>query len=973
MRAAGNPSGAETALREALEIDAAAPVTHGALALLLTGQARLEAALPHFRAGHAAGGLSAEALGEFVRVLLERREHDEAAEIAEAAAEAHPASARTRFALGLSRLADHRYADALACFDRALELEPPDAERVTYRGIALQNLGRRPEAIAAYDAALGLAPGFALARFHKSLALLMDGEYRTAWPDYEARLASAELGLRPRRYPRWDGTADGRAVLIYGEQGLGDEIMFASCLPDLLRSGARCAVECNPALHGLFTRSFPEALVYAAAPDKAVPDHVDALGIGAQVPLGSLPLYYRSAESTFPRHEGYLRADPDRVELWRVRLRAPGPGLTVGISWKGGTHASRASLRSLTLLEWLPVLTTPGVRFVSLQYGAEAASELRAFEAATGIRIEHWPEAIHDYGETAALVCALDLTLSVCTSVVHLAGALGRPVWVLAPSNAEWRYGGAGETMPWYPSARIFRQSRAGDWSDVLGAVQRGLNEADVWNSAGIRRLNVRDFPYAQVLLEKALELSPRGAEAHSNLGIALLEQGEEAAGERLLEAAIALDPGLVAAHENLAELFLARFDDDAARAAWNAVLALDPDHAAAHLALAALTAREGRLADARALCRRALELGADRASVLAKEAGMLAAAGDAEGARDLWAAIDMSASPAEVRWLRAIDALTAGAYAEGWPLYEARLDRIVSPRRPYPYPDWDGAPPREGALLILGEQGLGDEIMFASCYGEAMARAPRCVIECDPRLAALFTRSFPGAQIVPQDRQSANPQLLASTGITRQVHSGSLPGIFRPDRAAFPNHGGYLVTDAARVAAWREKLDRKAGHRVIGIAWRGGVLHTRRALRSMAPADFSRMLGVPGLEFVSLQHDDDGTTAAEMAALAGVRIHSFPETLADMDETAALVRSLDGVLTVCSTVVHLAGALGVPTLVLTPSMPEWRYLREGATSPWYPSVRLLRQQERGGWDEVIEDARARLLACGAGAALIQE
>jgi tetratricopeptide (TPR) repeat protein len=973
MRSAGDAAGAEKALREALAIDAAAAGIHERLALLLTGEAHFEEALVHFRAGYAAGALSAAALADFVRVLLERCEHVEAGQIAEAAAEAHADSAQSWFALGLARLSAHRYADALAAFDRALGLDAPDAERLTYRAIALQNLGRLAEAVDAHDRALALTPEFALAGFHKSLALLSSGQYGAAWPEYEARLASAGLAPRPRRYTRWDGVARGHRLLVYGEQGLGDEIMFASCLPDLLRSGQRCVVECNPALQRLFERSFPQALVYAAAPDKDVPERIHALGIGAEVPLGSLPLLYRPSEAAFPRHEGYLLADAQRVESWRARLRSLGPGLAIGISWKGGTHASRAPLRSLTLSEWLPVLRTPGARFVSLQYTAEAAAELRAFEAETGIHIEHWPEAIADYDETAALVCALDLTVSVCTSVVHLAGALGHPVWVLAPKNAEWRYGSAGEAMPWYPSARLFRQTREGAWGEVVDAVARRLREADVWNSAGIRRLSARDFPHAEHLFEQALEHSPGRPEVHTNLGIALIEQGADAAGERHLRAAIALDPGLTAARQNLAELLSARFEHDAALAAWNEVLALDPQHAGAHMAIAFLAAREGRLDDARTLYRRAVELGADRAMVLAKEAGMLAAAGDAEAAARLWADIGESASSPEILWERALSALAAGAYAEGWPLYEARLDRVISPRRPYSFPEWDGTPLADGALLILGEQGLGDEIMFASCYEEAMARVPRCVIECEPRLSALFRRSFPAAHIVAQDRQGASDTVLASADIARQIHAGSLPRLFRATRAAFPPHTGYLVADEERAAAWRKKLDGGLERRLVGIAWRGGVLQTRRSLRSLAPADFARMLSVPGIEFVSLQHDDDGATAKEIAELAGVRIHSFRETLADIDDTAALVKSLDGVLTVCSTVVHLAGALGAPALVLTPSLPEWRYLRAGATSPWYPSVRLLRQPERDRWDGVIEAARARLLAFAAGGSLITD
>jgi hypothetical protein len=474
-------------------------------------------------------------------------------------------------------------------------------------------------------------------------------------------------------------------------------------------------------------------------------------------------------------------------------------------------------------------------------------------------------------------------------------------------------------------------------------------------------------------MFESALERSPDAAETHANLGIALLEQGAEEAGESHIRAAVELDPDLVAARENLAALLSARFEHDSADKAWDAVLALDPRHAAAHRAKAFLAAREGRLADARRALSTALDCGADRGEVLAQEATMLAAAGDAEGAQLLWRAVADAADSPELRWERALSALASGAYSEGWPLYEARLDRAISPRRPYGFEPWDGTKIAEGALLILGEQGLGDEIMFASCYEDAMRRVPRCVIECEPRLASLFARSFPRAEVVAEDRQHANNALLESTEIVRQVHAGSLPRLFRRNVEAFPAHTGYLTADPARVSAWKKELNGTRAPRLIGIAWRGGVLHTRRALRSLAPQDFSRMLSVRGIEFVSLQHDDDGTFAREIAACAGVEIRAFPHAMKDLDDTAALIASLDGVMTVCSTVVHLAGALGVPTLVLTPSLAEWRYLREGATSPWYPSVRLLRQSERDCWDSVIDAARARLEACAAGASLISD
>ncbi len=476
LRNAGELSLAEARYREALALDPAGAAAHASLALLLTGRGRPDEALAHFRSAGAAAMGDPGFLEAFVRMLIQRGEHSEALSVAREAAQTHGESYEAAFCLGLAHQASHDYAGARAHYDDALELRPDAADAHANRGIALQGLGLLEEACADYERALSIEPAHPLARFHRSLALLLRGDYGVAWPEYETRFHSANVPLRPSRYPPWDGTAAaGRMLLVYGEQGLGDEIMFASCLPELMRTGARCVIECNPALHRLFTRSFDKAVVYPATPDRRVPDDIHALGVDAEVPIGSLPLRYRRSVADFPQHSGYLRADPDRVAAWRERLAALGDGIKVGISWRGGTQASRAPLRSIMLEEWLPVLQVPGVRFVSLQYTANTPQDLEALQHHHGVGVAHWPEAIGDYDETAALVSALDLTVSVCTSVVHLAGALGQPVWVLAPRNPEWRYGCSGGSMPWYPSARIFRQKRDRDWSGVLGAVQASL------------------------------------------------------------------------------------------------------------------------------------------------------------------------------------------------------------------------------------------------------------------------------------------------------------------------------------------------------------------------------------------------------------------------------------------------------------------------------------------------------------------
>jgi hypothetical protein len=195
--------------------------------------------------------------------------------------------------------------------------------------------------------------------------------------------------------------------------------------------------------------------------------------------MGTLPRYLRRHQADFPRHDGYLRADPDRVDAWRRRLDAIGDAPKIGISWRGGSFKTRSPVRSIALERWAPILGTPGVDFVDLQY-TDCGDEIDDVQSRCGHRIYRWPEVRDDFEETAALVAALDLVISVCTAVIHLGGALAKPVWVMAPFSPEWRYGISGNSMPWYPSVRVFRQTSYGDWSPVIDDVAKSLLE---WRS----------------------------------------------------------------------------------------------------------------------------------------------------------------------------------------------------------------------------------------------------------------------------------------------------------------------------------------------------------------------------------------------------------------------------------------------------------------------------------------------------------
>jgi ADP-heptose:LPS heptosyltransferase len=195
------------------------------------------------------------------------------------------------------------------------------------------------------------------------------------------------------------------------------------------------------------------------------------------VSAGSLAYRLRRKPEDFPQHNGFLKADPSKVAAWRERLAALGPGRKIGLSWQGGVGFTGRKRRSLTLEQLLPILRLPGHQFVSLQY-TEVRDEVRALESRHGVKVHHWQEAIDDYDQTAALVAALDSVLTVCTAIVHLSGALGRPALVMVPYGPDWRYGANSERMIWYPAHRLLRQRRIGEWKEVLDEVAQRLRAA---------------------------------------------------------------------------------------------------------------------------------------------------------------------------------------------------------------------------------------------------------------------------------------------------------------------------------------------------------------------------------------------------------------------------------------------------------------------------------------------------------------
>ncbi len=364
---------------------------------------------------------------------------------------------------GTAQLDLNRYAQALETFDRMLAHAPQHARAWNNRGRALQALNRHQDAVASFEKAIALEKDYADAHSNLALSLLTLGELQRGFAQYEWRwkrtgMPDTRSGYRGRL---WLGEfpLGQRTILLPAEQGLGDTIQFVRYAPRLARAGATLMLEVQPELKALLASV--EGVASCHARGEALPAH------DIYCPLGSLPLALKTGPTTIPADIPYLRADDAHIAKWRPTIEAL-PGKRVALSWAGHARHPNDRNRSIDLKLLEPLFALEGVSFIGIQ------RDLRENDASLLARhpnVTHVGDKLADMADTAAIVAMADLTIAVDTSVVHLAGAMGREVWVLLPFSPDWRWTLAGEHTPWYPQARLFRQSALVDWPNVIAKV----------------------------------------------------------------------------------------------------------------------------------------------------------------------------------------------------------------------------------------------------------------------------------------------------------------------------------------------------------------------------------------------------------------------------------------------------------------------------------------------------------------------
>ena len=899
-----------------------------------------------------------------------------------------------------------RMAESVQAYEQALRLraaQPPapnetDERRVDANvhiniGAALLAMGRLDEAIAAHDKALQLDPNSAIAHMNRGHMLFRKGRLPEAFADYEWRWKIANFTHKWPSYPQpaWDGSnLDGRAVLLWHEQGMGDTIQFARYAPMVAQRGGKAIVLCQAALVDLLQTLEPP--VQIANSDGPLPD------FDFHLPLLSLPRIFGTMRDSIPRAEGYLNADPKLVDQWKERLKKDDVGarLRVGIVWSGSPGFIDNKNRSMALATMAPILTVEGVQFFSLQKG-EPAEQLKSTPLPRPL-IDLGPE-LSDFAQTAALLKNLDLLITVDTGPAHLAGAIGSEVWTMLSFEPDFRWLWDTDRSSWYSSMRLFHQPKPGDWSSVLTRVAGELrarvsaspdggayssathpnapSSASVAHPADNALLRAASehhaagrIDQAEALYRQVLEQQSQNASALHHLGLIAFQRGQMEPAIQLMRRSIEIDPSAAFFHKNLATACRAAGNvEESARLLRKAIELSAPDP----LLLEELGVTFERLDQLDESV-----VSYEQAIRLLNSGSLPPALADSARRRQFEAKLHMNLGTALERQNKYEQAMPhleraialnpdygmahmhranvlfrrrdlCSAFAE----YEWRFRTKGFPTqwRNYPQPAWDGSDLKGRAILLWPEQGLGDTIQFARFAPLVAQRGGKVILQCMPPLTRVLRTLGADVQVV-SDRDPL-------PAFDTHMPLASVPRLLGTTYESLPAPQSYLKADPDSTAQLRNRLNVDAPGLRVGLVWSGSSEFAANHRRSIPLESLLPLTQIAGMRLFSLQMGDERKQLASFPAAN--QIADLSDSIHDFADSAAILANLNLLISTDTAIVHLAGALGVETWVMLWSERDWRWLMDDQRMPWYPSVRPFLQSQMGKWDDVVERIAQRL------------
>jgi tetratricopeptide (TPR) repeat protein len=811
------------------------------------------------------------------------------------------------------------------------------------------------------DRVAKIAPENQNVRMVRGLNAFRMGDYKLGLELYDARWYRDSYD-RPWDVPipEWDGKKlDGRLV-VYSEQGIGDYMMFAQFFPELRRLAKSVTIEVNPRVASLFRRSFPDMRVIDR---NALPADWNPAAYAAKVSMGDLPLRTGCDMENLPNRAGFLIPDPATGLKLRERYQAMFPGKRlIGISWRSGNRDS-ATIRSIDLAAMRAVLDTPDCAFISLQYG-DVTRDLARLKAETGHEIyadkEIDPLSFMD--PFTAQIAAMDLVISVDNSTVHVAGAIGKPCWVMLPVNSDWRWLLERETSIWYGSLKLYRQQPGDGWAKVVARVaadlraiggeklidahaemclrcaeeflrrgvmlpsetyfrwllSTGRHQATALHGIGIAAQKSGHFADAAAILGKAAELAPDRLDYRADWATALFDTGHRAGAEKMARE-LTRQSELPAVQMAMGQILAAKGATDQATDFFARVLRVEPDNVNARFILASLQAKQGEAELARRNYARLIDV-----------------APDLPAARTALAEIDLK---------QGNDHLAAQNFAWRFGTAPEELPPHLAMIAPGDRPkSWSGGQVRRRRLFLRAERSPMEQLLFAGWLGAIADDSRNITAECDPAVLPLLKPAFPeitfaaAGTLAPADLIAGRSQLAASAGDLAFVYE-------RTTRA------GWLSHDRNAATVLRNAYLDGMGGKVVGLSWR--VTDSRgQGLEPFVP-----LLEIPGIRWVALPSGPRSAALENVIGSLGEAVVYDPETQGDPAQEAGQVAAVDILISADDVLATLGEALGRPVWKIATADDHWSWRAEGDASKWHPGVRIV----RGDIAQAIEELRLSL------------
>ncbi|GIX31416.1 MAG: hypothetical protein KatS3mg124_1888 [Porticoccaceae bacterium] len=835
-------------------------------------------------------------------------------------------SKRTAYARGLAKAyrKSGRHGYARNILRQVLAQHPDDHEARFCLGISLMHLEEFPEALRCLEARFELGE---MQSFRKKFAPIF------ALPAYDG------------------GPLENRSLLLFTEQGYGDILQFARYI-HLLRPKVKwLGLWCRAGLRELLAHNFP--LDWVGEDLGAIPP------VDCRLPLMSIPRYFDERLEYPDRCGPYLTAPPGSCDL-----EVDPHHLHVGLVWGAEPRGFDYHQKRVPLTELAPLFEIPGIRWYSLQVGHDRR-ELASFPHRE--QLVDLTDAITTFADTARLVERLDLVISCDTSVAHLAGAMGKPVWLMLKMHPDWRWQADGEQCRWYPSARLYRQYARGEWGNVVARIGADLRElarnpekvrhrhptrlsplAEARLRASYAAAAKGDWPGAEAAIRDVLAREPQNATALNELGVVYYRQGEIAKAAEFFQAAVEAAPDFARAWTNLGACHNERKDNVKAVACHQRALACDPSltDAWGNLAKAWTDAEEPELAIY--AYRKAIELQpkGDFYRGLAKAYRKVGRYDRSEEA--LRTALQLDPKDHDAHFGLAYTLFHLERYEEGIREFEWRwkTKEMVKHRRDlhpiFDAPAYDGSQDlADKTVLLHTEQGFGDNLQFARFIQLVRPRVKRLVMWTRPGLGRLFKHNFDLAEV--------SENVFALPRFDLHLPLLSIPYYFDPTLSLLDDRRPYLRAPPNPEL----RLEREPSLLHVGVVWGASDSGFDHANKRVPLALLRPLFETPGTRWHSLQV---GSDRQELLAAGGsLPVVDLAPRIRDFADTAQLVEQLDLVISCDTSVAHLAGAMGKPVWVMLKKHPDWRWHADGPESRWYASARLFRQESPGRWERVVE------------------